>query len=154
MGILSVQNITVFVRAVCFTCRTPHPLAAPQPAARPPGAAPPSAAGRAVAARPATRPAARSERRAPRRPAASPPGRSRSAGPGSADSLKHKFTGFVDYVKLLTGEGKNNKKMTSRVMSTLELVDLLNASLGSSFLLFGLTRVFLFLLGTAEQRRQ
>lgn len=100
----------MFVGAVCGTCRTPHPLAAPQPAAWPPGAAPPSAAGRAVAARPATRPAARSERRAPRRPAASPPGRSRSAGPGSADSLKHKFAGFTDYVKLLTGEGKNNKK--------------------------------------------
>lgn len=83
---------------LCSTCWTSHPLAELQPAARSPAAAPPSAAGRAVAARPARRPAAHSERRAPRRSAASPPGWSRSAGPGSADSLKHKYTGFTDHV--------------------------------------------------------
>lgn len=86
------QTVLCFCVCPAGYSKTSHPLAELQPATRQPAAAPLSAAGRAAGPRPARRPSAHSEQRAPRRPAASPPGWSRSAGPGSAGSLMHKFT--------------------------------------------------------------
>lgn len=131
------------------------PLAERQPAARRPGASPLSAAGLAVAVQVETPPSSRSEQRDLRRSAASPPGWNRSAGPDSSDSLTN-MQGLRTEIKICytTTRWGSSRVFIRWIPSTLQFMDLLNASFSSSLLLFWFTRVLLLFLRTAGQRQR